>query len=133
MWDEEYRAKWEPQKDNSDSEDQKTEDDSDKSQNDSQGQENQNSEDNSDSTEEQGFRFAYEKVLTDKMITEMLGTFYDTGARVILRHTQQYDMYRFLSGHPDYVDERMKREQILAVIHRKGETKTQKKIHDYEI
>ena len=82
---------------------------------------------------EQGFRFAYEKVLTDKMITEMLGTFYDTGARVILRHTQQYDMYRFLSWHPDYVDERMKREQILAVIHRKGETKTQKKIHDYEI
>lgn len=53
LWDEEYRAKWEPQKDNSDSEDQKTEDDSDKSQNDSQGQENQNSEDNSDSTEEQ--------------------------------------------------------------------------------
>ena len=133
LWDEEYRAKWETQKDNSDSEDQKTEDDSDKSQNDSQGQENQNSEDNSDSTEEQGFRFAYEKVLTDKMITEMLGTFYDTGARVILRHTQQYDMYRFLSWHPDYVDKRMKREQILAVIHRKGETKTQKKIHDYEI
>lgn len=53
LWDEEYRAKWETQKDNSDSEDQKTEDDSDKSQNDSQGQENQNSEDNSDSTEEQ--------------------------------------------------------------------------------
>lgn len=53
LWDEEYRAKWEPQKDNSDSEDQKTEDDSDKSQNDSQGQENLNSEDNSDSTEEQ--------------------------------------------------------------------------------
>lgn len=53
LWDEEYRAKWEPQKDNSDSEDQKTEDDSDKPQNDSQGQENLNSEDNSDSTEEQ--------------------------------------------------------------------------------
>lgn len=53
LWDEEYRAKWETQKDNSDSEDQKTEDDSDKSQNDSQGQENLNSEDNSDSTEEQ--------------------------------------------------------------------------------
>ena len=33
---------------------------------------------------------------------------------MILRHTQQYEMYRFLSWHPDYVDERKRREQILA-------------------
>ena len=82
---------------------------------------------------EQGFRFAYEKVLTDKTITEMLEAFYDTGARVILRHTQQYDMYRFLSWHPDYVGERKRRAQLLQVMHREGETETQKKIHDYEI
>lgn len=82
---------------------------------------------------EQGFRFAYEKVLTDKAITEMLEAFYDTGARVILRHTQQYSMYRFLSWHPDYVGERKRRAQLLQVMHREGETETQKKIHDYEI
>lgn len=76
---------------------------------------------------EQGFRFAYEKVLTDKAITEMLEAFYDTGARVILRHTQQYSMYRFLSWHPDYVGERKRRAQLLQVMHREGETETQKK------
>lgn len=63
----------------------------------------------------------------------MLEAFYDTGARVILRHTQQYSMYRFLSWHPDYVGERKRRAQLLQVMHREGETETQKKIHDYEI
>ena len=53
MWDEEYRAQWDSQEDNSDSDSQKTEDGSDKPQSDSQGQENQNPDSNSDSTDEQ--------------------------------------------------------------------------------
>lgn len=53
MWDEEYRAQWDSQEDNSDSDSGKTEDGSDKSQSDSQDQENQNTDNNSDSTEEE--------------------------------------------------------------------------------
>lgn len=53
LWDEEYRAQWDSQEDNSDSDSGKTEDGSDKSQSDSQGQENQNPDSNSDSTDEQ--------------------------------------------------------------------------------
>lgn len=53
LWDEEYRAQWDSQEDNSDSDSGKTEDGSDKSQSDSQDQENQNTDNNSDSTEEE--------------------------------------------------------------------------------
>ena len=62
LWDEEYRAQWDSQEDNSDSDSQednsdsdsqKTEDGSDKPQSDSQGQENQNPDSNSDSADEQ--------------------------------------------------------------------------------
>lgn len=53
LWDEEYRAQWDSQEDNSDSDSQKTEDSSEETQSDSQEQENQNSDDNSDSTGEQ--------------------------------------------------------------------------------
>lgn len=81
----------------------------------------------------QGFQAAYRETLEDSRIAGMMETFFEERSRVILRHTQQYAMYRFASYHPDYMKERSHREKLLSVIHKEGETALQRQIRDYEI
>lgn len=81
----------------------------------------------------QGFQTAYRTVLTDDYAKERLSCFFDGKARIVLRHTQQYVMYRMLSLHPDYMGEKEQRKKLLSVIHKKGETQLQTRIHNYEI
>ena len=81
----------------------------------------------------QGFRAAYKETLKDPQIIRMMECFFEERSRVILRHTQQYAMYRFASYHPDYMKKRSHREKLLSVIHKEGETSLQREIRDYEI
>ena len=80
-----------------------------------------------------GFRMAYTEILQNQKLRNMLKTFFQGKSRVILRHTQQYYMYLFASFHPDYMKDRKQREELLQVLHKKGETQLQKELRDYEI
>lgn len=80
-----------------------------------------------------GFRMAYTEILQNQKLRNMLKTFFHEKSRVILRHTQQYYMYLFASFHPDYMKDRKQREELLQVLHKKGETQLQKELRDYEI
>lgn len=80
-----------------------------------------------------GFRMAYAEILQNQDLKRMMESFFDGKSRVILRHTQQYYMYLFASFHPDYMKDRKQREELLQVLHKKGETPLQKELRDYEI
>lgn len=81
----------------------------------------------------QGFQTAYRIVLSDAYAKERLSCFFVGKARIVLRHTQQYAMYRMLSMHPDYMGEKAQRRKLLSVIYKEGETQLQSRIHNYEI
>lgn len=80
-----------------------------------------------------GFQAAYSAALSDTYAEKILSGFFIGKSRIVLRHTQQYVMYQMASLHPDYMGEKSQREQLLAVIHKDGESKLQKEIRDYEI
>lgn len=80
-----------------------------------------------------GFQSAYRVMLHDQYVQELLAGFFEEKSRVILRHTQQYAMYRSVSLHPDYMGSREQRKKLLSVMHKDKETQLEKKIHDYEI
>ena len=80
-----------------------------------------------------GFQLAYEVLLFDEIPKKLLKRFFEGKSRVVLRHTQQYVMYQLLSWHPDFMNTREDRRKLLSVIHKEGETETEKRIHDYEI
>ncbi|MDO4276777.1 MAG: type 2 lanthipeptide synthetase LanM [Eubacteriales bacterium] len=81
----------------------------------------------------QGFKSAYFAALSDIYMEKILSRFWRERSRVVLRHTQQYVMYQMASLHPDYMEDKSQREQLLSVIHKSGESQLQKEIHDYEI
>lgn len=81
----------------------------------------------------QGFQSAYRILLEDKNTEVMLEKFFSEKSRVILRHTQQYGMYRTLSLHPDYMKSREDRVNLLQVMHKEGESESYRQIRDYEI
>ncbi|MDD2957726.1 MAG: type 2 lanthipeptide synthetase LanM [Lachnospiraceae bacterium] len=80
-----------------------------------------------------GFRTAYQALLEETDAMALLEAFFLENSRVILRHTQQYAMYRFTSLHPDFCADGEKRRELLAVLYGKEEAEQKKAIHKYEL
>lgn len=80
----------------------------------------------------EGFRFAYRIFLEDGRIEELLERFFNGRSRVLLRHTQQYVMYRFTSFHPELCVSTEKRKEFFSVLSSESDSKVQKQIHTYE-
>lgn len=80
-----------------------------------------------------GFQAAYRVFVNDAEAVRMSERFFMEKARIILRHTQQYAMYRTVSLHPDYMKSRDDRVKLLQIIHKEGEAEIYRQIRDYEI
>lgn len=80
-----------------------------------------------------GFQTAYHIMLEDCALEKLVEKFFDEKSRVVLRHTQQYEMYRTASLHPDYMKSREDRVKLLQAIHKDGESELDRRIRDYEI
>lgn len=80
-----------------------------------------------------GFTVAYRACLADEELLKMVIPFFDGRSRVVLRHTQQYAMYRFTSLHQDFCKDGKRRRQLLfSVLHTQEEDVIKRTIHDYE-
>ena len=80
-----------------------------------------------------GFQKAYQIFLKDGVVKQMLEPFFDGKSRVVLRHTQQYFMYRFTSLHQDFCKDMEDRRDLLSVLYEKEEDEISHKIHTYEM
>lgn len=88
-----------------------------------------------DYTEElcMGFCKAYQCFLKDKNLKPMLLKFFEGKSRIVLRHTQQYFMYRFISLHPDFCCSAEARKNLLSVLYRDHEREKERETHAYEV
>lgn len=80
-----------------------------------------------------GFQDAYEIFQKDEHVRLLLELFFDGKSRAIIRHTQQYAMYRFTSLHHDFGKDQEDRRYLLSVLYEKGEDELHHAIHTYEI
>lgn len=81
----------------------------------------------------EGFSFAYYYFLQNTELQKLLETFFNGRFRVVLRHTQQYAMYRFTSLHPSVGRHREDRRKLLEVLYEEHMSDQTKRLHDYEI
>ncbi len=81
-----------------------------------------------------GFEQAYRCFLRSPDLTQKLLPFYEERSRAVIRHTQQYTMYRLASLHPDFCKSETARRQLLHVLYGTGDlTDFRRSIHTYEL
>ena len=88
-----------------------------------------------DYTEElcRGFADAYRDCLQDSEAEKLLEQFFEGRFRILLRHSQQYAMYRLTSLHPGVLGSTEERRKLLEVLYEENMSECTKRLHDYEI
>lgn len=81
----------------------------------------------------QGFQRAYELIKKEEALRLQMTKFFNQRSRVIIRHTQQYAMYRFTSLHQEIGKTLSDRRRLLSVLYEEGEDEQKHNIHTYEI
>lgn len=89
----------------------------------------------SDYTEElcRGFADTYRYCLQDSEAEGLLEQFFEGRFRILLRHSQQYAMYRLTSLHPGVLGSMKERRKLLEVLYEEKMSECTKRLHDYEI
>ena len=88
-----------------------------------------------DYTEElcRGFADAYRDCRQDSEAEKLLEQFFEGRFRILLRHSQQYAMYRLTSLHPGVLGSTEERRKLLEVLYEENMSERTKRLHDYEI
>lgn len=80
-----------------------------------------------------GFADAYRYCLQDSEAEKLLEQFFEGHFRILLRHSQQYAMYRLTSLHPGMLGSTKERRKLLEVLYEEKMSECTKRLHDYEI